>query len=112
MSDDEFVASAVSERGARQSVIESFGIRGLHGYRSTSLSSDYAATTLIERNGAGKTTLVGALDAFLRMQLGRLRNLEFREIRCKLRTVATELILSHEDVIKFLQVPNDGEFLK
>lgn len=61
------------ELGARPALIERFGIRSLYGYRTISLSSRHAATILIARNGTGKTTLLGALDAFLKLQLYRLR---------------------------------------
>jgi predicted ATPase len=112
MPESEIPASNVHRRGAEPSLIERFGIEGLYGYRSISLESDYAATILIAKNGTGKTTLLGALDAFLRMQLSRLRNLEFAEIRCKLRGEDNELILSHNDVIEFLQIPTDGELIR
>jgi predicted ATPase len=112
MPDAETFASKVHRRGAEPSLIERFGIVGLYGYRSISLESDYAATILIAKNGTGKTTLLGALDAFLRMQLSRLRNLEFIEIRCKLRGHDSELILSHNDVIEFLQIPTAGELIR
>ncbi len=46
------------------------------------------------------------------MQLSRLRNLEFAEIRCKLRGEDHELILSNNDVIEFLQVPTEGELIR
>jgi hypothetical protein len=81
MPDSELPVSKVRRRGAEPSLIESFGIDGLYGYRSISLESEYAATILIAKNGTGKTTLLGALDAFLRLQLSRLRNLEFTKIR-------------------------------
>ena len=94
MLEPEAAANAVRRRGTEPSLIERFGIEGLYGYRSISLTSDYAATILIAKNGTGKTTLLGALDAFLRMQLSRLRNLEFSVIRCKLRGEDHELVLS------------------
>jgi len=112
MPDNEAVASAIHRRGAEPSLIERFSIDGLYGYRSIELASDYAATILIAKNGSGKTTLLGALDAFLRMQLSRLRNLEFSEIRCKLRGQDDDLVLTHNDVIEFLQVPSDGEIVR
>ncbi len=89
-------------RGGEASIIQSFGIRGLYGYRTISLSSDYAATILIARNGTGKTTLLGALDAFLRFQLTRFRSLEFDELYCKLRGDSEELVLTSDDVRDFL----------
>ena len=105
-------ADNIRLRGAEPSLIERFGIEGLYGYRSISLESEHAATILIAKNGTGKTTLLGALDAFLRMQLSRLRNLEFTEIRCKLRGEDEDLVLTHNDVIDFLQVPTDGEIIR
>lgn len=102
----------ISERAGRQSLIESFGIEGLYGYRSISLTSNFAATVLIAKNGTGKTTLLGALDAFLRLQLSRLRNLEFTELRLKLRPIAEMLIITQEDVLEFLRLPEDGDFIK
>ncbi len=112
MADPELPVSDVHRKGAEPSLIERFGIEGLYGYRSIYLESKYAATILIAKNGTGKTTLLGALDAFLRMQLGRLRNLEFAELHCKLRGEDSELILSHTDVIDFLQVPTEGELIR
>lgn len=112
MIDDAAGPSAVLQRGARPSLIESFGINGLYGYRSIALSSDHAATILIARNGTGKTTLLGALHAFLTMQWTRLRNLEFEYIHCKLRSIDVELKLSHNDVIEFLQFSTDAELMK
>jgi hypothetical protein len=112
MPDPEVPVSKVRLRGAEPALIERFGIEGLHGYRSISLESEHAATILIAKNGTGKTTLLGALDAFLRIQFSRLRNLEFTEIRCKLRGEDDELVLRHNDVIEFLQVPIDGEMIR
>ncbi len=112
MTDFEDLTGSIHRKGAEPSIIESFGIRGLYGYQSISLASEYAATILIAKNGTGKTTLLGALNAFLRMQLSRLRNLEFSEIHCKLRSEKEELILSHNDVVEFLQVPTDGELVR
>jgi len=106
------LAGTARSKGAEPSIIEGFGIEGLYGYRSISLASEYAATILIAKNGTGKTTLLGALDAFLRMQLSRLRNLEFSQIHCKLRAEDSELVLSHNDVVEFLQVPTDGELVR
>lgn len=93
-----------SVRGSMPALVESFAITGLYGYRSISLSSDYAATVLIAKNGSGKTTLLGALDAFLRCQFSRLRDLEFSEITCKLRGINEELVIKKSDVREFVDV--------
>ena len=101
-----------AELGSNPALVEQFGIRGLYGYRTIYLSSEYAATILIARNGMGKTTLLGALDAFLKLELYRLRELEFTEIFCRLRGVENELVLSHADLVSFLQIPTEGELAK
>ena len=93
----------VSAQGGRPSLVQHFAIEGLFGYRSLSLESEYAATVLIARNGAGKTTMLGALDAFLRGQFGRLVSLEFRRIECKLRHVPRMLVLHKSDIESFLK---------
>ncbi len=95
--------------GARPALIERFGIRGLYGYRTISLASKFAATVLIARNGTGKTTLLGALDAFLKLELYRLRELQFNEIFCKIRGIPQELVLTHDELVLFLQTAVDGE---
>lgn len=85
-------------KAAAPPLIEAFGIRGLHGYRNISLSSANAATILIARNGSGKTTLLGVLNAFLKVEFSRLRNLEFTEIFCRFRGIEEELILNKNDL--------------
>ncbi|WP_164895915.1 AAA family ATPase [Rhizobium hidalgonense] len=103
-SDDE-----VALRGEQNSVVEEFEITGLHGYRSISLSSPYAATILIAKNGSGKTTLLGALDAFLKGQFSRLRGLVFKEIRCKLNGIKEHLVLRQEDVDNLIDTAPNSE---
>lgn len=112
MADSELNDAEITERGEQPSLVESFGISGLHGYRSISLSSPYAATVLIAKNGSGKTTLLGALDAFLKGQFSRLRGLQFDEIRCKLRGVDDELVLHHDDMNTLFDVTADSELFR
>ncbi|WIY52168.1 AAA family ATPase [Devosia sp. YIM 151766] len=105
--DDE--TSRTYRKGSSESIVERFSINGLHGYRSISLSSPYAATVLIAQNGSGKTTLLGALDAFLKGQYSRLKEIIFTEIRCKLRDVEKELVLRREDIISLFDIPAESE---
>lgn len=91
-----------SDSGSRESFVRHFSISGLFGYRSISLDSEYAATILIARNGAGKTTMLGALDAFLRCQFGRLVNLSFERIECRLRGLEETLVLEKSDLDSLL----------
>jgi predicted ATPase len=92
-----------SFRGARPSIVESFKIEGLYGYRTISIASEYSATILIAKNGSGKTTILAALDAFLRCQFSRLRDLKFFRITCKLRAVNHEITLSRDDLATYLR---------
>lgn len=94
--------SLQSNVGGNESFVRHFAITGLFGYRSISLDSEYAATILIARNGAGKTTMLGALDAFLRCQFGRLADLSFDRIECRLRGVDETLVLEKHELERFL----------
>jgi predicted ATP-dependent endonuclease of OLD family len=98
------------KRGEEPSIVESFRIEGLYGYRTISLSSKFAATVLIAKNGSGKTTLLAALDAFLKGQFSRLRDIKFARICCKLRGVSEELVLTPIDIQAYMTVPSRGEF--
>jgi energy-coupling factor transporter ATP-binding protein EcfA2 len=103
---------SVEAVGSSASIVEKFGIRGLYGYRSIALSSDVAATILIAGNGTGKTTLLAALDAFLRREYFRLRDLEFDEIYCRIRGVEDELILTRTDLDELIDHPPSEEMLR
>ena len=112
MAEDRPDEPPVVERAEQEAIVQSFEIRGLYGYRDISLSSRYAATVLIAKNGTGKTTLLGALAAFLSRQFSRLKDLNFKEIRCRLRGVDNEIILTKEDILALLEIPTDAEFIK
>ncbi|WP_181179806.1 AAA family ATPase [Mesorhizobium sp. B2-7-1] len=85
-------------RGLLPSIVERFEIVNLHGYRTLTLLCPHAATVLIAQNGAGKTTLLNALDAFLKCQFLRLRDMNFTEIRCRLTGHATDLVVRKDDI--------------
>lgn len=89
-------------RGARPPIVEGFRIEGLYGYRTISINSEYSATILIAQNGSGKTTILAALDAFLKGQFSRLRDLPFSRICCKLRTLDQEIVLSSDSLLEYL----------
>ena len=101
-----------SEAASLPALLEYFAIEGLFGYRTISLSSKFAATIVIARNGAGKTTLLGALDAFLKGQFIRLTDLQFSKIECRLRGVATTLVLLKSDLDEMMQVAESSRPLK
>lgn len=97
------------DAGSQESLIRSFSIENLYGYKTISLASEFAATVIIAKNGSGKTTLIGAMNAFLGLQFGRLRDLKFEAIRCKLRGIEDELILYRSDLDAFFgtEMPED-----
>lgn len=90
-------------------IVQDFSIEGLFGYRTVSLSSQYAATVLIARNGSGKTTLLATLDAFLKTRFTRLANLEFTTIRCRFGHVGEEIILHRSDIVDSLSLTQKSE---
>ncbi len=108
---DESVQRLAAEKASGASLIQNFGIRRLHGYRTISLASEFAATIIIAKNGTGKTTLLAVMDAFLKQQYSRLRNLEFTEIFCLVKGYG-ELVLTQDSLLKFLEIPNQGEILR
>lgn len=66
-------------------IVESFTIRGLHGYKDVSINFLGRATVVVAENGTGKTTLLNALNAFLTRRFHRLNSLNFHRIECKFR---------------------------
>ncbi|MFD1944309.1 AAA family ATPase [Paradevosia shaoguanensis] len=88
--------------GSEASLIRSFSIENLYGYRTVSFASEFAATVIIAKNGSGKTTLIGAMNAFLSRQFGRLRDLKFETIRCSLRGIDEEIVLNSDELNSFL----------
>lgn len=109
--DQDETSTNASLAGARASLIRHFSIEGLYGYRSLALDSEYAATVLIAKNGAGKTTLLGALDAFLKCQFTRFSGLKFSKIRCRIRGLDQDLVLTQLEVDELLRLPDGSEFI-
>jgi ABC-type lipoprotein export system ATPase subunit len=88
-------------RASARSVVQYFRIEGLYGYRTIAFNSDYAATVLIAKNGSGKTTLLAALDAFLKCQFSRLKELPFTRLSCKLAPFDFEVVLTLDEITKY-----------
>jgi predicted ATP-dependent endonuclease of OLD family len=100
------------ERGKQNSLVRSFKITGLHGYRTVSISSEYAATILIAKNGSGKTTLLSALNAFLHAEFTRLQDIKFSEITCEMRDFDLPLVLRQSDVLAFCNPRESSDLTK
>ncbi|MBA0301707.1 ATP-binding protein [Stenotrophomonas maltophilia] len=75
------------------------------------MRASHSAVILIAKNGSGKTTLLGALDAFLNCQFGRLANIEFEVVKCRLKGFDGELVLTSKNLEDLLRIPDSSEFL-
>lgn len=104
--------AAIGSKAGKPPLIEYFAIEGLHGYRTVAFSSGHAATILIARNGSGKTTLLGAMDALLKRQFFRLRDLAFKRILCKFTAHEDTIVVTRENIDDLLVLPSDDEFIK
>ena len=94
----------------QKALVESFSIIGLYGYRDVSMEASHGTTILIAKNGSGKTTLLAALDAFLNCRFGRLSNIDFSEIKCKL-SGEPEISISSSDIEAMMLIPEGSEFI-
>lgn len=111
-----------------QPILESFTLRGLHGYKDISIDFSGPATVIVAENGTGKTTVLSALHALLARRFHRLAALPFKTIECKfidikqpividrdaigpksdgltelLSTVASSASLSEDELLEFIQ---------
>jgi predicted ATPase len=100
------------QRASQPSLLQSFHIEGLHGYKNIGMQSKFAATVLIAQNGSGKTTLIAAIDAVLRRQFARLRNLNFHQIRLKIRGIDEELIIGKNQIDEVFDLSEADEISK
>nr|WP_288500436.1 AAA family ATPase [uncultured Pseudomonas sp.] len=107
--DREEITTKEKPLGAAPSIVKSFAIEGLYGYRNISLSSSYAATILIAKNGSGKTTLLGALDAVLKRQFLRLNNLDFHRIIFSLEGHDECLVIRKDDIERACRIKEDSD---
>lgn len=106
----ELEAPFVSANPISHSIIQHFSVEGLYGYRTVTMSAPYAANILIAKNGSGKTTLLGAMDAFLRCQFGRFRNLQFSRIVCSIRGEPKDLVITASDIEALMSIPESRDF--
>lgn len=92
-------------------IVSEFTISGLYGYRTISLQTSGPSTILIARNGSGKTTLLSALDALLRCQFGRLKGIDFNEIRIAFGRTGAELTIFQDDIEALSQQAESTDFM-
>lgn len=71
--------------------LESFCIKGLHGYKDIRIDFSGETTVVVAENGTGKTTVLNALNAFITRRFHRLASINFESIECKF-TGATQPI--------------------
>lgn len=63
--------------------LESFCIKGLHGYKDVRIDFSGKSTVVVAENGTGKTTVLNALNAFVTRRFQRLSSINFESIECK-----------------------------
>lgn len=63
--------------------LESFCIKGLHGYKDVRIDFSGKSTIVVAENGTGKTTVLNALNAFVTRRFQRLSSINFESIECK-----------------------------
>lgn len=63
--------------------LESFCIKGLHGYKDVRIDFSGESTVVVAENGTGKTTVLNALNAFITRRFHRLASISFESIECK-----------------------------
>ncbi len=68
-----------------QPPLESFCIKGLHGYKDIRIDFSGESTVVVAENGTGKTTVLNALNAFITRRFHRLASISFESIECKFR---------------------------
>ncbi|ELZ9281136.1 hypothetical protein U1T90_003573, partial [Salmonella enterica subsp. enterica serovar Cerro] len=73
--------------------IESFIMRGVHGYKTLSMKMKGKSTIFVSENGSGKTTVLNALNNLLKGEFFKLKSLTFDDIEIKL--------CGHEKSFKF-----------
>lgn len=72
-------------------IVKRFQIFGLHGYKDVDLQFNSNVKVVIAENGSGKTTILSALNAFLRADFEKLRNLQFDSISCEFQKESLQL---------------------
>ena len=99
-------------RPDRPSIVEEFLIEGLYGYRNVGLTSAYAATILIARNGSGKTTLLACLDAVLRCEFIRLRDIKFSRLTLRLKGLRESIVIVGDEIASLFTFSEGDDIYK
>ncbi|WP_313249564.1 AAA family ATPase [Stenotrophomonas acidaminiphila] len=77
-----------------QPPLESFCIKGLHGYKDIRIDFSGESTVVVAENGTGKTTVLNALNAFITRRFHRLASISFESIECKFRGAPLPISIS------------------
>ncbi|PPT56048.1 hypothetical protein XarbCFBP8138_10135 [Xanthomonas arboricola] len=79
--------------------LESFSIKGLHGYKNIHIDFSGKSTVVVAENGTGKTTVLNALNAFITRRFQRLASINFDSIECKFRGSLLPISISKAQLI-------------
>ena len=80
------------------SVLQSFELRGLHGYKDVGFDCRDPSSIVLAENGAGKTTLLNTLYALLSGRISRLATTDFSE--AELKFSGGQIVFSKEQAFK------------
>lgn len=87
--------------------VESFTLRGVHGYKDLAIKCAGTATIIAAENGTGKTTLLNAMQAFLSGRLHRLAALSFHSLECKFYGRNEPVVLFRDQLSPFSEALAD-----
>jgi predicted ATPase len=99
------------ENNTPEMLVETFVIKGLHGYKDVSIEFVGPATIVVAENGTGKTTVLNMLNAFLTRRFHRLAAFSFTSIECKFKGELLPLVLNRS-MLSESATPETDEMLR
>lgn len=84
------------DKNLSDGLVETFTIKGLHGYKDISVDFAGTATIVVAENGTGKTTVLNIINAFLTRRFQRLSAFSFNAIECKFKGEMFPIVLTKD----------------
>ena len=88
----------ITAKADSQSVVKSFSLYRVNGYKNIELESPTAAKIISAENGTGKTTILNALYGLLSGQYSYLRKVDFESLEITFRD-GTEIKAKKKDIL-------------
>ncbi|MFO0432965.1 MAG: AAA family ATPase [bacterium] len=90
-----------------ETVLKSFHLLGLNGYRDVGVVCDSEVSIVIAENGSGKTTLLNAMYGVLSGRLERLREIDFRELVFEFTSQREPFRIEKATLFEYLTAPTE-----